>query len=463
MTKIKTNKILLTVIILLIINSQSAVAQKNITLEQAIKIGIENNSDLKQVKLDIDKAEAQVKEVFGNALPTLDFSANFAHAIKKQVMPIDFEAMLMTAVYGVLFQENILEYDPSKFPKGNNFASLQLDNTVQAQLQLTQILFNSAVFTGIGISREYVKVSQAQYEAKKSDVTMNIKNAFYAVLYTKEMLEIVNVSFENARANLANVTALSREGMVSEFTLLDAQVRVENIKPMIKQLENAVASATDGLKILMNIPQTENINVVGNITYSEENLQDIDRIINQARNNNLNILTLEQAIKLTQASVAVSESDYYPTIAAFANYGYNAMSNSFSNWNTFPTSMVGLSFTMNLFRGFQTKYKTQQSKIEVIKAEEQIAFLKDAIAMQVRTNVNELLRIQEDIEAQRRNVSVAERAYYLSTVRFREGMGSQLEILNSDVALRQAKTNLLESEYNYVISRAKLHNLLGQR
>jgi outer membrane protein TolC len=292
---------------------------------------------------------------------------------------------------------------------------------------------------------------------------MNIKNAFYAVLYTKEMLEIVNVSFENAQANLNNVTALSREGMVSEFTLLDAQVRVENIKPTIKQLENAVASATDGLKILMNIPQTENINVAGNITYSEENLQDIDRIINQARNNNLNILTLEQAIKLTQANVAVSESDYYPTVAAFANYGYNAMSNTFSNWATYPTSMVGLSFSMNLFRGFQTKYKTQQSKIEVIKAEEQIGFLKDAIAMQVRTNVNELLRIQEDIEAQRRNVTVAERAYHLSTVRFQEGMGSQLEILNSDVALRQAKTNLLESEYNYVISRAKLDNLLGQR
>ena len=460
-------KIVLTLAAIFLFNGE-IFSQKIITLEEAINIGIKNNSDLKQAKLDIEKAEAQVSEVFGNALPSLDFSANFAHAIKKQVMPIDFQAMLMETVYGILWGEGVVSEhgvmrpDPSKLPQGNNYASLQLDNTMQAQLQLTQILFNSAVFTGISVSKDYVEVTKSQYRAKVADVTMNIKNAFYAVLFTKEMLNIVNVSFENARANLANVTALSNQGFVSEFTLLDAQVRVENIKPTIKQLENAVNSATDGLKILLNISLNESIEVVGNIAYTEENLQDVNRFVNQARNNNLNINTLEQAIKLTQASVGVSESGYYPTIAAFANYGYNAMSNTFKNWTTYPTSMVGLSFTMNLFKGLQTKYQVQQSKIEVIKAEEQIAFLKDAIAMQVRTNVNELLRIKEDIEAQKRNVSVAERAYSLATVRFKEGVGSQLEILNSDVALRQAKTNLLESEYNYVISKARLDNLLGQ-
>ena len=441
--------------------NHNLLAQQSLTLDDAIKIGVKNNSDLKQARLDIKKAEATVSEVFGNALPTLDFSANFAHAIKKQIVPIDFEAMLATAVYGVLFHENLLEYDQSKFPTGSNFTSMQLDNTFQAQLQLTQILFNSAVFTGIGISKDYLQVSKAQHNAKVADVVMNIKNAFYAVLYTKEMLNIINVSFENAQANLNNVTALSNQGMVSEFTLLDAQVRVENIKPTIRQLENAVVSATDGLKILLNIPQTESVEVVGNIAYTEENLQDANRFINQARNNNLNISTLEKAITLTKATVDVSRSDYYPTIAAFANYGYNAMSNTFSNWNSYPTSMIGLSFSMNLFRGLQTKYQVQQSKIEVIKAEEQIAFLKDAVAMQVRTNVNELIRIKADIEAQQRNVNIAERAYYLATVRFREGTGNQLEILNSDVALRQAKTNLLESEYNYVISKSRLDNLLG--
>ena len=463
----KINKIMLLIIIILLANSN--LEAKQLTLNDAIKIGIQNNSELKQAKFDIERAEAQVKEVFGNALPSLDFTTNFSHALKTQIMPIDFEAMLMGTVYGVLWSEEVmskhgvLTHDPSKLPSGNNFASLQLKNNIQSQLQLTQILFNSAVFTGIGVSRDFLDVSIAQYDAKRADVVMNIKNAFHAVLYTKEMLGIINASLENAQANLNNVTALYNQGMLSEFTMLDAQVRVANIEPTVKQLENAVKSATDGLKLLLDIPLNDEIEVVGSINYVAEDLQDVDKFVSQALNNNLNINTLERAIKLTRATVDVSRADYFPTIAAFANYGYNAMSNTLSNWNTFPTSMVGISFSMNLFRGLQTKYRVQQSQIDVIKAEEQISFLRDAIAMQVRTNVNELNRIKKDIEAQTRNVSIAERAYSLAVIRFNEGIGNQLEILNSDLALRQAKTNLLESHYNYAISKARLDNLLGNR
>jgi outer membrane protein TolC len=334
-------------------------------------------------------------------------------------------------------------------------------NNIQTQIQLTQILFNSAVFTGIGASKDYLRVSESQYNAKLIDVVMNIKTTFYGILYTKELLNIVNISYQNAQENLTNVDHLYREGLVSEFTQLDASVRVENIKPQIKQLENTVATATNGLKILLGISQAENINISGGIEYVDEDLQEVGGLVSKAQSNNLTIKTLEQVINVNQASVDVSSSDYYPSLAFFANYGINAMSNNFSNFNSFPTSNIGLSFSMNLFKGMQTKYQVQEAKIDLTKTQEQILQLKEAIAMQVRNNINELQRIKEDIAAQDRNISVAERAYSLATTRFKEGTGSQLEIMNSDVSLKQAKTNRLESVYNYLNAKAKLDNILG--
>ena len=455
-------KLRITVLILIFLFCEELFSQKIITIDEAIKIGIKNNSELKQAQLDIDKANAQVSEVFGVALPSIDLNANYSHAFKMQIVPIDFQAMLNNVVYGILFQDSVLPYDKSKFLTGNNFMSMMQPNNFQAQLQLTQILFNSAVFTGIGVSKDYLNISKAQYNSKLCDVIMNIKNAFYGVLYTKELLEIINVSYKNAQDNLANVTALSREGLVSEFTLLDATVRVENIKPQIKQLENIVLNATDGLKLLLNIPLREQIIVDGKIIYQEENFDNIEKFITKAKENNLNIQMLEKAININNALIEVSESDYYPTLAGFANYGINGMSDKlFSNFTTYPTSMIGISLSINLFKGMQTKYKVQQSKLDLIKTEEQITTVKDAIEMQVKVNINELNRIKEDIKAQERNVNVAERVYQLSTIRFKEGTGNQLEILNSDVALKQAKTNLLESVYNYTISKVKLDNLLG--
>lgn len=444
--------------------SHNLFAQQNLTLDEAIKIGIENSSELKQAKLDIKKAEATVSEVFGNALPSLDFTASFSHTLKgQQVAFPDLSAIFTNAAYQVLFNENLIPFDNSKLvPAGTSLLSMQQKNNFQTQFQLTQILFNSAVFTGIGVSKDYLEISKAQYNAKRADIVMNIKNAFYGVLFTREMLDIVNLSFQNAQENLNNVMALAQEGLVAEFTTLEARVRVENIKPQIRQMENTVTTATDGLKILLGMSPTSNINVTGTINYQDENLPETETLIRRANDNNLNIKILEQVTQVNKAAVRVSESDYYPTLAGFANYGYNGMSNTFSDFQSFPTSMVGISFSMNLFRGLQTKYKVQQSQIDVIKTEEQIQQLKDAITMQVRTNANELVRIKEEIVEQTKNVELAERAQQLAGIRFREGTGSQLEIINSDLALSIARTNRLESIYNYIVSKARLDNLLGQ-
>ena len=444
-------------------HSNKLFAAKTIKIDDAIKLGIENSYELKQSRLETKKAEALVSEVFGNALPSLDLSASLSHAFKKQIVPIDFESMLAQAVYGVLWKENLLEYDPSKLPSGNNYTSMQLDNTLQAQLQLTQILFNSAVFTGIGISKDYLKVSQSQYNAKVSDLIMNIKSAFNGVLYAKEMLEITNASYENAKENLRNVMALSKEGLVSEFTTLEASVRVENIKPRIRQIENVVKNATDGLKMLIGLSQNEEVVIISDEDYKniDEELSDIETYIKQAKENNLNLKILENVRVVNEASVKADEAGYYPSLAGFANFAWNGMSNEFKNFQTYQTSMAGISLSMNLFKGMQTKHKVQQSKIEVIKTNEQINQLKDAIEMQIKANVNELIRIKEEILAQERNIRVAERAYELAMTRFKEGTGSQLEILNSDLALSTAKTNKLESIFNYFSSRAQLDNLLG--
>ncbi|MDR0927006.1 MAG: TolC family protein [Ignavibacteria bacterium] len=455
-------KVIKTLIILALLTT-TAYAQRSITLDEAIKIAIKNSYDLQLAKLDIQKAEATVDEVYGNALPSIDLTANFAHSIKKQVIPMtDFGAIMTNAAYGLLFKEKLIPEDDSKYvPVGTMMMSMAQDNTAQAQLQLTQILFNSAVFTGIGAAKDYLDVSKAQYNQKVADIELSVKNAFYGILYARELLSIINISYQNAQDNLANVTAMNNQGLVSEFTLLDATVRVENIKPQIKQLENAVASATNGLKMLLAIPQTDNVVAQGAIEYVDEDISDVQRTISQAKENNRNIKLLETATQINKAQIDVAESGYYPSLVFFGNYAYTAMSNTFSDWTTFPTSQVGLSLSMNLFKGNQTKYQAQEARIDLLKTQEQILQLKDAIDMQVRNNIDELLRIKEDIAAQERNIGIAERAYALSVTHYKEGTGNQLEVANSDLALSRAKTNKLESVYNYIINKAKLDNLLG--
>ncbi|MCL5991507.1 MAG: TolC family protein, partial [Bacteroidetes bacterium] len=150
-----------------------------------------------------------------------------------------------------------------------------------------------------------------------------------------------------------------------------------------------------------------------------------------------------------------------PTLAAFGNYTRAGSAEDFKFQN-YSSAMVGLSFSMNLFKGLRTSHREQQAKITAQQTEEQFFQLKDFVTMQVKTKILDLERVQSNIEAQERNVKLAERANEISQVRYKEGTGNQLEIQNADMALRQARINKLQSEYDFMLAKFELDQLLGK-
>ena len=141
-----------------IINAQSQI----LTLDDAIQLALQNNKDIKVSYLNTEKSAAAVREAFGYALPTVDVAADFSHFLKKPKMPFpDFEALFTNATYNILFEENIIPEDESKYqPIETQLQSFALNNTYSASLTLTQVLFSSAVFEGIGASQTYYELAK---------------------------------------------------------------------------------------------------------------------------------------------------------------------------------------------------------------------------------------------------------------------------------------------------------------
>jgi outer membrane protein len=438
-------------------------AQKRIiTLEESINIALKNNREVKIAQLNIDRAEAAVREAFGYALPTVDFSASFYHFLNKPKMPFpDFAALLGNATYGILFDENVLPRDDSKFqPVGTTLQSFVQTNNFESSVQATQILFNSAVFRGIGTSQIYLDLSKEELKRTAASVILEVERTFYGVLLSNELHEITEASFKNASENLSNVRALYEQGLVAEFDFLQAEVRVENIRPVMLQMENNLKMAKDGLKILLNIEQSEEIDISGEFKYEDEIIPDENESITAALQNNLSIRSMQYKLKVDEAFIALDRADYWPTLAAFANYSHSGSSDDL-NFQRYSSATVGLSFTINLFRGTQTRNRVEQAVVSLNQSEEQYTQLQDFIITQVKFRINEIRKVKASVAAQERNVKLAQRAYELATLRYKEGTGNQLEIENSDIALRQARINLLQSVYDYILSKANLNQLLG--
>jgi outer membrane protein TolC len=123
---------------------------------------------------------------------------------------------------------------------------------------------------------------------------------------------------------------------------------------------------------------------------------------------------------------------------------------------------IGIGLSINLWKGNRTKNRVEQATINFKQTEEIFNQYKNFIVTQVKSKLNELNRIKALINAQSKNVSVAERAYEIARVRYKEGTGSQLEIQNADMALKQARTNYIQSIYSYLINKFELEQILGK-
>lgn len=456
-------KIFITLLLIVGLGFSANAQQRVLTLEETINMAIDNNRDIVIAKMNVEKASAAVDEAFGYALPKVDLSGYYNRFVTKPKTPFpDFEAMLTNATYALLFDENVIPRDDNKYkPMTNKLQSFAQTHNWEAKVEVTQILFSSAVFRGIGASKIYLDLAKEQLYGTASTLTLNVKKAFYGVLLSQKMLEIVEASLKNAEENLANVKSMHKQGFASDFEAMQVEVQVENIRPQVFEIKNSLQNAKNGLKLLLGLPQDSDIDVKGDFEYDKTYLPDEETTIELAMRSNYDLQTMDLKMRVDDEFIALDRSEYYPTLAAFGNYTYSGTGDQFPTQN-YSSTAVGLSLSINLFTGLQTNKRVEQSEIALNQTKEQIKQYKDYLTTQVKGKILDLIKVNSQYSAQERNVELAQKAYDLATVRFKESSGTQLEIKNADVELRTAKTNKIKTIYDFIIAKSELEQLTGK-
>ncbi len=441
------------------LNAQTIKLDINDAIFQALK----NNNNVRIANMDVAKAETAVREAYGYAYPTVDISTDFSHFLGKPKMAFpDFEAMLNNSTYKVLFDEGVLPQDDDKYlPMGTKLQSFAQTNNFETKITVTQTLFNSTVFRGIGASQIYLDLSREKLKSVVSKTVADVKKAFYGVLLSTELLKIVESSLKNAEENFADLKSHYEQGLVSDYDKLQVEVQVENIKPRILELKRVLHDAQNSLKILLGISQTTEIELAGSLNYSDEVIISEGDAISYASENNYDLRTLQSKRKVDEAFIALETSNYWPMLTAFGNYSYAGSSDDLK-FNTYSSTLVGLNLRINIFNGGRTAKRVEQAEMGVKQSDELIILTKEFLVQQIKSKLYELNKVRSEIGALGRTVNLATKAYEIARARFNSGQGTQLEIKNADLELNTAKTNRLQSVYSYITAKSDLDQLLGR-
>lgn len=438
--------------ILFVVVSALASAQNTVSLSlnEAIETALKDNRNLNVARLEIENADSQVDEALGNAYPSLDFNARYTRNFKP---PVQFLPKLFFSG-----EAEDTELVPVRFGS---------DNSVSADLSLQQVLFNSAVFTGVGTSKVYAKISRQQLRAETSMLVSDVTRAYYLALLGKEVLSVNQELLRNAEANYKDAQALYEAGLRAEFDAIRAEVSVENQRPMVVDAQNNYEAALDNLKLLLGYQDVTKVKLElsGSLerpAVLDESEPNLEELVRTMMANNPQIEALNLSTDVNKELISINKSEYLPTLALFATWRYDAQADNFGDLDFQPGVFAGLNLSLNLYNGGRTNAKVEQARVDFDKTRFQTAQLEAALKTQLEGTMRRIDYARKRIKAGDRTIAQAERAYKIATTTYKAGTGTQLQINDADLALAQARLNQLNAVFDYNIAKADLETLLGE-
>jgi len=453
-----------------------AYTQTNMTLDDAIEIALKNNHNLKLVKYNKQQADSKVREAFGNALPSLNFSSNYTRALDRQDLYFGDPETLADGPFGLpaklAVSMNELHkadpnYTPFQFAAAGNDDVIEIgsDNAFNTRFELTQTLFDYSVFTGIGSSKRYSMAASEALSDEELNTIKNVKISYFTVLMAKESVGLIKSSIKNAQTNLNDIKLMFKEGLISEYDLIRTEVQVENLQPELLNAESQLNSSLNNLNLIIGNKQEDKISVSQNFTDLNismliPNIEESKKNIN---NNNNQLKSLDLQMQVQKDFIVLYQSEFFPRLSLFGNYTYLGNANDTKNYVTYTSSEVGVRMSLNLFNGMQSSERIEQAEIDYMKVETQKSMLKSSLMNQAENIINRMETAKRKIESTNKTVSQAKRGYDIAKTRYDEGIGSLLEINDADLAFRQSKLNKIRADYDFLTAEAELEKLSGKK
>ena len=419
----------------------------SLSLDECLQMALSNNENLKNSILEENVSKMTSREYLSVGFPQIQFETGLKYNFEIQKSLIDISK----------FMPGVPEGTEQEVSFGQKYDGIM-------DLGINQMIFNGSYFVGLAASKALIELSEKQTVRAKVDIIESVNKAYYVVLNTKERLSLVNSNLDRIESLLNDTEILYENGFVEKLDVDRIKVSFNNLNAEKIKAERLYDLSLSVLKFQIGFPVNEKLSVKGSIedvilSVNEYDIQSFDysdRIEHSILNTNK---------RLKSYDLKNNRSQFLPQIYANLSYGYNTSSSEYdlffnsNRWKNYGT--VGLQVIVPIFDGFNKRSKINRSKIVVQQVENQIKFLERSIDLQINQNYIELKNAIESLNVSKDNLVLANEVYNVSEKKYKEGVGSNLEVLDSNNALKTAQTNYYNAYYQAIISKINLEKTLG--
>ncbi len=453
-----------TVLVFLLTVASSAApafAQPVITLDQAIATSLANNPDLRIAKLAVDDSQQLVMLAWAEVMPTITSSINYTRSIE---LPVQF-------LPGEFFGGAPGTLVPIKFGA---------DNSWQGGFTVNQTLFRGDAIVAVTSGSVYRLAARENERATAQRTVTATRAAYYAVLAAQAHLAVADASINRLRTNLDENRARAAAGLLDEYDVLRLEVQLANEQPMQAEARDALGAAYRALNQIMGLPVDTPFKVKGNLatldvfamTADEVNseLMSVDRLVPivpvdqvDVSANRGDLRSLDVQRRLKDREIFALKTEFLPNITASYNRqwsdAFNGNVATPHDWNRFQTISVNAS--LPLFNGMRRVSNTKRAQIQRRTLDEQIRNAEQGARNEVVTSWQRLQRIFETASSRRQAVDQSKRGYDIALARFRNGVGTQLDVNEAEYQYQLAELNYALMVFEYLSAKANYDQSRG--
>ena len=416
-----------------------------LSLVDALNTALEQNAAIVEAKNDLESSRGLVVETRAVALPQLQATSQY-----KYTQPSDIE--------GITF---------------DNYTITTPDQNWNAGIQLVQSIYLGgrlkAAFQAATASE---KQALANYQTSVADALLNIRLAYYDVLLAAQEITVHEASVNLLARELSDQQQRLKAGTVPKFNVLRAEVAVANERPNLIQARNNYRIAKNNLANLLgyNLPHDVWQDIPLNLTddFDDAPFQiNLSDALQQALERRTELLSLRKSVELQQLNIINARSGYKPSVSVFAGYNWFneqypqggesqvSLSSDLSGWN------AGAQLSWNIFDGLLTAGKVREAKAQYDKSRTVLDDQARQIELQVRTAYSDLIQARETLDSQVTVQEEADEALREARQRAGAGTGTQLDVLDAETSLTQARTTQIQARHDYSTARARFERAVG--
>ncbi len=450
------------------------------TLEEAIDYGLSHNVNIENARFDAYIARAQAKEVIASGLPQITGKVEPQAFLQLPItiLPGEFspqqEIVPVQRADGGVLPLPVTQINPET---GTPIAGAPIEVVFgfpvqfSAGVSLSQLVFDGSFFLGVKAAKSFEELAYQQVNRGREDIALAITQAYFQTLITRERISSLEANLTRLEQLYKETSALNQEGFAEKIDVDRLKISLGNLYLEREKANRLANLAIDILKYQMGMPYQDELELSMDLeTLKQDKLGEISMVGTFDPTQRIEYQLLESQRELESLNLRGKRVGYLPSIYLFGNYQYqfqgepnDETDNPLDLTGTwFPLSVVGLTVNVPIFDGLRREHSMEQSRLELKKIENQFELFEQSSQLEYRQAQAELNNAFASLKAAENTRDLAESVFNTTRIKYREGVGSSLEVNEAESQLSETEANYLSALLEYLLAQTEADRVMGE-